>query len=497
MNKLHYILTCVALFLFACFFSCKDDYEDYSTSSNHILSFSTDTLSLDTLLSTVGSSTRKFMIYNKNKKPLLISSIHLSKENGFRINVDGQSGYDFSNIHIGAEDSLYVFVEATLAEASANTPVYIKDEIIFITNNVQQKVILEASVQNVTILKAPVFENSTTLSNERPYLIYDSLVVAENVTLEIPEGTIFYMMAKTGFKVYGTVKAIGTLEHPIIFRGSRTDYLLGISYDLVPGQWDGLWFAASSTGNEFEYVHIRNGMYAINLESSNPDIQKLSIKNSVLTNANGHLLYAENCNIIAENSEFSNASGALAYLTGGQYNFAQCTFANYLPSWVGITTTGNTIILSNYTLDNEGNPVAAPLYSANFQNSIVYGSSTTNAQYIIRQNKEKLPDTAMDYLFQNCLLLKKDGKNDGDTLVNCIFNENPEFIKSKPVKSGQEGIPESQKEYDYVFDFRISSESPARNKADISIAQEYPFDMNGIYRFQDEGPDMGAYEYAE
>ena len=490
MTKLHYILYTLTFFLFVTFFSCKDNYDNYSTSSNDILSFSVDTLSFDTLFSSIGSTTKTFMIYNKHKDPLLISSIgFLHGNRGFRINVPPErmdNEGNFIDVQINSKDSLYVFVEATLAQNSTNMPQYQTDEIIFTTNGVRQSVLLEAYGQDVVILRAKVFDESFTLSNEKPYLVYDSLTINENVTLTIPEGTTFYMQSKSWLKILGNIKATGTHQQPITFRGYRMDYLIDIPYDRVPGQWDGLWFAESSYNNEFEYVHIRNGMVAMQFESADPEILKLKLKNSVLTNVNGNLVSAENCHIIFENSELSNASGALAYLRGGKYSFTQCTLANYLPAWNGLMTTGQTVAFYNYVFDENKDKILSSL-DVSFFNSIIYSSNTKAGEFSINEDDE---DNAMlDYKFQNCLLLKKDGQNDGEKLIDCTFNEDPIFVKSKPEKLDQPG------EYDYVFDFRPDSISPAIGKGDISIAIKLPYDINGISRLEDSGPDMGAYEW--
>ncbi|MDR0230684.1 MAG: hypothetical protein LBI82_01005 [Dysgonamonadaceae bacterium] len=490
--KLQHLLYGFIIFLAVSFFSCKDDYDNYSTNSSEPLSFSVDTLSFDTLFSTIGSTTRNFMIYNRNRDPLLISSIgFLHGDRGFRMNVPPErrdENGNFINVRISARDSLFVFVEATLDENLNNVPQFRSDEIIFTTNGVLQRIIVEAYGQDVVIFRAKVFEESITLSNEKPYLVFDSLTVNEGVTLTIPAGTTFFMRNGSWFNVLGNIKAVGTQERPIVFRGHRMDYLLpDIPYDRVPGQWEGMWFASSSFDNEFEHAHIRNGMVAMALESFEPDRLKMKLKNSVLTNVNGFLLFAENSHIVVENSELSNASGALVFLRGGKYSFTQCTLANYLPSWNSMTATGQTVVVFNYTFDKENNKVALPV-EVGFFNSIIYGSNANAGEYIIVKDTVDYPDTPMNYKFQNCLLLKKDGKNDGEKLIDCIFNKDPKFIKSTP-----ESLDKSK--YDYIFDFRLDSISPAISKGDRSIALPLPYDMNGIYRLGEKGPDIGAYQW--
>ena len=81
---------------------CDGLDENYSTNPNHRLSFSTDTLSFDTVFTTIGSATKQFMVYNKNSEPLNIERIIQASPatSGFRINVDGRKGDNLSLIHI-------------------------------------------------------------------------------------------------------------------------------------------------------------------------------------------------------------------------------------------------------------------------------------------------------------------------------------------------------------------------------------------------------------
>ena len=108
-------LTAPLLILFCIVFnllSCDGLDENYTTNPNHRISFSVDTVSFDTIFTTIGSATKDFKIYNHNNQPLLISEIILAsgEETGFRINVDGRKGDHFHNIRIPANDSIYVFV---------------------------------------------------------------------------------------------------------------------------------------------------------------------------------------------------------------------------------------------------------------------------------------------------------------------------------------------------------------------------------------------------
>lgn len=93
-------LILIALIICSAIFSACNRLDDnFSTNPNHRLSFSTDTLSFDTVFTSIGSATKQFMIYNKNKEPLNIETIMLAgaETTGFRINVDGRKGDYFNN----------------------------------------------------------------------------------------------------------------------------------------------------------------------------------------------------------------------------------------------------------------------------------------------------------------------------------------------------------------------------------------------------------------
>ena len=101
----------LALTIFACFASCRKPPK-FSDDTALKVEFSTDTVTFDTVFTTIGSSTRQLMIYNNNDENLKISSIRLESGNQsqFSINVDGVAGYDFSDIEIYAKDSIYIFI---------------------------------------------------------------------------------------------------------------------------------------------------------------------------------------------------------------------------------------------------------------------------------------------------------------------------------------------------------------------------------------------------
>ena len=113
---------------------------DFDTTINKgSLTFSRDTLFLDTVFTNTSSSTRVLKVYNKSNQNLRIPSIYLERGNSsfYRLNVDGVSGNDIENIDILAKDSLFIFVEATIDFNQVSDPLYI-DQIVFSSENEPQ-----------------------------------------------------------------------------------------------------------------------------------------------------------------------------------------------------------------------------------------------------------------------------------------------------------------------------------------------------------------------
>lgn len=490
MYKTHFFFFLSITLLFTGLVSCSDPFENYSKSPGDILSFSSDTIRFDTVLTTVNSPVRLLMVYNRNDDPLLISSVSLEKggTTGFKINVDGQSGSLFTDVEIRAKDSLYVLIDIKPLENGLDELTSLSDQILFVTNGVTQKVVLDAWGQDVFLWKGKTFASDTVIRRTKPFLIRDSLVVEENVTLEVQEGVTFYMDNDAELIVRGCLKLQGAPENPVTIRASRTDNLFAdLSYDQIPGQWNGILFASTSFGNEFNHARIRNGRSGLLLEASESQEEKLRMSNTVLTNFSGYLIRSVNCRLRAENCELSNSRFALLNLTGGDYEFTHCTLANYMPSspesgWAN--SNNETVYLSDTYypggLDDEGEPksVIYPM-DIRFYNSIVWGKAGERSYVTISEKEEG----SIRYYFGNCLITnREDEKNfpkDQEFFVNCLFNKDPRFRLTNGFR----------------FDFRLDEESPAIQAADSLLSMGVPVDMNGIGRFDEQGPDIGAYEY--
>lgn len=460
------------LLTFACF-SCADD-DDFSSSPDLPLTFSSDVVRFDTVFTTIGSATRQFKIYNRNSNSLVIQSIELMnpEKTGFRMNIDGEKGTKLTDMEILKKDSLFGFVEVTVNPQESGNPVLIRDSIKFTTNGNAQYLYLEAIGQDVYIWKKKTIAEDTILTNAKPFLIYDSLVIKKGASLRVKEGVKFFMKKDASVKVHGNILADGTVKNPIVFRGERFDKIEGnVPYDNVPGQWDGICFYPESYDNRLENVHIRNATRGMTFFASDAQYKKAVLDNVIVHNSSEYGVMAVNTDIEGRNCLFTNSRAATLILQGGKYSFLHCTLANYY-TWSSRRIA--TLILSNYG-DAD---VKTPLIECDFTNSIIYGSATNE---LLLDND---PDSSSDfnYQFRNCLI--KSDETDDSHFVNTIWNQNPLFRFLN-----NDGT--------YSYNFELQKDSPAIGKADKSCSFYAPADLKGYLRMDDSNPDIGCYEWVE
>ncbi len=449
------------------FASCIND--DFTTSSSDRLTFSVDTLSFDTVFTGTGTPTARLLVFNRAKKSINISEIRMKDPNScFSMNVDGQSGDVFRDVEIRGEDSIYIFVECLLPETDADRPYLREDAMEFITNGNRQEVVLEAYGQNVTRLKAHRVEKDMTLSPDRPYVVFDSLVVAPGATLSIQPGVRLLFHDKASMRVYGRLEARGTAESPIEMRGDRLDDVLpDVGYDILAGQWKGISFAPESFGNVMECVDMRSTSDGLSIDSCG-DLarRKLLLLNCWLHNSQGNVLSSSDAWVDALGCCFSEAADNVVSLTGGRHLFSQCTFSNYYL----FAATGQPILgLYNIKADEDGEYV--PM-TARIENSIIYGMTPDI-------NAGDLADTQV---YMSNVLFRSGGDND-EHFIDCIWESDPLFLT---VRS------------DYYFNYHVQPDSPAVGAGNPEfVTSQCLYDMDGVDRLSSGRPTLGAYARPE
>lgn len=456
-------------------FSCTK--EEFTSNPEAKLEFALDTLTFDTIFTTIGSTTKRFTVRNPNKQSLNISKIFLAGKNStpFRLNINGLMANEDYDVNIAGGDSIFIFVEVTINPTGKNLPMVVHDSIVFNLNGNIQDVDLIAFGQDFHFFDGEVLK-SQVWKNDKPYLIYNSVMVDSLETLSIAEGCRIHFHKGSSMFVRGTLKAKGSIDEPIKFLGDRLEE----SYADVPGQWGafavlenggiyiygGLHFLVGSENNSIDWAIIKNADKGIQVDSlgTSPN-PVLTLTNSRIENMTLNCLDARTTYLTAANTVFANSgSQTVALRFGGDYDFIHCTIANY--SSIG-TRQEPALLLNNYYEYNK--EIFSFNYNSFFGNCIVYGNIGDEI-YI-----DKKGNGTFKSEFKNCLLRTDSGS--GNDLSNNIFNEDPLFVDI------------------YEYNYAIDSLSPAKDIGNIDIAKLFPLDLNSQSRLEDSGPDLGAYEW--
>ena len=389
MRHFFYILAVVAA-LAAC-----SDNDSFTTSRTALLTFSSDTVKMDTVFSNVGSSTYSFWVYNHSGDGIRLSSVRLKSGNqtGFRVNVDGSfldnsKGSSVTDLEVRNEDSLRVFVELTPPERHQLAPQLVEDHLVFVLESgLEQQVCLRAWAWDALKLSDVIVSNDSLIESAAPVIVYGGICVDSAATLTIRNTTIYFHEGR-GVDVYGRL-----VTDSVIFRGDRLDHMFDyLPYDRVSGQWGklgGIIFHASSTGNVLQRTEIRNaGLYGIFCDSVVCDttVLRLDMYRCIVHNCDGDGLVSHHSNIRLRQCQFTNAAGDCISINGGRVELSRCTLAQFYPFHTG----GRAALrFSN----------AMPLYALTCDSSIITGYADDVWMCMVNDTINPL-----EYSFSNSLL---------------------------------------------------------------------------------------------
>ena len=472
----HFHIFCI-LFLSLVFVAACSDDESFSVSRSHLLTFSEDTIRMDTVFSRVPTPTQSFWVYNRSGDGIRCSSVKLAKGNqtGFRVNVDGvylgsSRGYQVQNVEIRNKDSIRVFVELTSPDNGADGPMLLEDDLVFmLESGVEQKVNLCAYTWDAELLSDVVIMGDSTLGGEKPTVIYGPLRVDSGATLHIPAGKTLYFHAGAGIEVYGRLLVEGTADANVTLRGDRTDNMFDyLPYDLVSGQWNGIHFHESSYENVINFTDLHSTFNGIVCDSSDVERMKLDILNTIIHNCQGAGLQAANCKLSIVNCQLTNTLGCCLDINGGNVLLQHCTLAQYYPF---DANRGAALQFTN----NTGHPL---LFSC--LNSLVTGYADDCVMGI--QNDTLV---TFDYVFINDILRTPEVK---DTLR--FKNVQWENVEDTAAVQGMKHFRLVSGDTQH-YDFHLDSLSTAIGAANPLYS--LPYDRDG--RQRDETPDIGCYEF--
>lgn len=454
-------------------FSCRKDPK-FITDESAKLRFSTDTVMFDTVFTTIGSSTRKLMVYNPHDESIKISKIALEggSASQYMINIDGEDKTSVYDKVIDSKDSIFIFVKVRINPDDSNAPFFVEDAITFETNGNHQDVKLLACGQNANYILPDVFGENFNYrrvegvwTNERPYVIYDYAVVDSATTLVIEEGCRLYFHKNARLWVYeGTLHVNGTPENKVTFQSDRLEEY----FRNLPGQWDGV-ILYNAVGCTIQNAEIRNAISGVqcdgfgNAEAPTVQIVNTKIENMSVGGIAGNGTIIAGANILIDKCyEYAMA------LCGGIFNFQHVTIGNLIS-----TSDKPSVMLQNYFTQYELSgddiiehkiPVTPTLIS--FENSIVWGSAKEEI------STKYIEGYDFDWSFDHCWLRTERDLN-GQSFTTCWANEDPLFIDWE------------------AYDYKLDTLSPALDKG--KSLPNIQVDIENSPR-SSENPDLGAYE---
>lgn len=461
---------------------CQDD-DSFSISTSNRLTFSTDTVKLDTIFSKVPSSTRTMWVYNHSSDGIRCTNIRLENGNqtGFRVNVNGEylgatSGYQVQDVEIRKNDSIRVFVELTSPNNMKEVPTQLEDNLVFtLESGVTQKLNLNAYTWDAELLNNVVVSHDSTIQSSMPIVIRGGITVDSAATLEIAAGTTLYFSNSAGIDVYGRLKAKGTADQNVVLRGDRLDRMFDyLPYDRVSGQWQGVRLHSSSFENEFDFVDLHSSYDGLVCDSSSLDKTKLTLHNSTIHNCQGYGLLSMNCTLDIWNTQITNTLNDCAAFFGGNVILRHCTLAQFYPF---DSSRGAALRFGNIR-----DKVNYPLLQFDVFNTLVTGYADDVLMGSLTD------DVAKEFLFQNCLIRSEQPDTANASHFVDVLWEDVEDT----TKYGEKNFVKVDVNKQY-YDFRLDSVSVARN-AGLPLSEEYSAtDRQGLLR--DDQPDIGCYEY--
>ncbi|MCI6828755.1 MAG: right-handed parallel beta-helix repeat-containing protein [Prevotella sp.] len=463
MKRLFYILMSVVTILV----SCSDD-DSFSTSRSNLLSLGCDTLSLDTIFSTIPTRTYGFWIHNNSSDGIRIGQTRLERGNqtGFRVNVDGiyldnSTGSQAQDIEVRKGDSIRVFVELTSQINGSESPQLVEDNLLFLLESgVEQKVNLRAWSWDAVLYDSLWVRENMTLSSSKPVVVRKGIRVDSAATLTILPPTVMYFSSTAGIDVYGHLNIAGQPGQDVVLRGDRLDWMFAnLPYDRVSGQWRGIRFHSSSTGNSLKYLDLHSATDAIICDSAEVgDTPRLSLESVSIHNCSGYGLAAHHSNVAITNTLISNTMGDCLLLDNSRADITYSTFAQFYPFDA-----------------NRGWAVQLVNSQASFANSLITG-----------YNEDVFLTDSLDFLFDHCIVRTVIE----DTVI--VAEKFPSSVLETPKDSVNGEMHFRLLDTDnFVYDFRLDSLSTAIGKA--MPLEKVPVDRDGNSRSAST-PSIGCFE---
>ena len=291
-------------------------------------------------------------------------------------------------------------------QSTAAKDFVVQQNLNFSTNGQSQHVLLRSFGQNIYLhqnVQLACGPNGIVWTNDRPHVLYGTVVVPAGCTLRLKPGTRVYAHAGATLVVEGTLlvnspadftPGAGTTDtisaknaNIVRFAGDRST---DAQYAAAPGQWTGIVLDASSRGNLLRYALVQNATFGVllynpkNDQATQPDV---TLQNSVIryisgsnvsfagvasaTGLPGAAVLSLSGRVAATNTLFSDCyEYAVLGYGGGSFDLNFCTVANY-PATSAVRKTASLTFTNASATDTTKRYVFGAL---SIRNSIVYGS---------------------------------------------------------------------------------------------------------------------------
>lgn len=438
--------------------SCTPEEQLFTENSALKLRFSQDTVLFDTIFTTIGSTTKRFQVYNDDRNALNISSIRtVNPSSPYKLTVNGVTGNQFEDLRLLGNDSMLILVEVLIDPLDEDLPFIIEDEVAFETNSNIQSLKLVAWGQDANFLSDSILNCNTIWTSNRPYVIFNSVLIDSLCQLTIEPGTRIYSHVGSYIYVKGTIDIRGSSDNRVLLTNDRLD----ANFRDAPGQWEGIFFLEGSKDNRIIYTDIRNANYGIWLGTPDTDtIPDLQLAQVRIENMARSGLVAFTSDLRAENLLINNcAEYCIGNFAGGSYSYNHCTFTNISSDFFRqnpVMAVTDNLLLTDQSL------LAEDIY-LELINSIVWGDFSDELLLNNEGGRRFSLLVASDII--------KTSEGNLDTNGNLI-NQDPLFIN-----------PDGN-------DYTLDSLSPA---IDAGLNTGILFDLDGILR--DSLPDIGAFEW--
>lgn len=381
MNRKSYIASLTILLVLSLLGGCAKERFFANPTTLH---YGTDTVWFDTVFTRDPNSqypisvTRITTLKNKEKLPVKANlELRGGSNSPFRINVNGFAGTLLNDIEILPGDSVFVFIQCKLTANNQTLPMLVLDSLIATVNGASSKLMLAAYGWDAHYLRRPIITSNTSWDDKtKPYVIIDTLFVAENNTLTINSGVQIFASAYTPMYIAGTLNILGKAEERVRIRGDKPTFIPSI----LPNQWTGIHFLKGSKNNTIQFADITNAAVGVRVDSFYTAGQPVvKLENTKIQFCGQICLLGITGGIEATNCLFADA-GSYTFLgfLGGDYTFNHCTFAEYS----GFTGRQNgSFGFTNTQRDGLGNLLNWDNLNLTVYNSIIYGYNKEEIQF--------------------------------------------------------------------------------------------------------------------